>query len=1338
MPLKVYNPTPGVVKVVNNYPQATVKVTQNYGTQQGAPVQQTANPQPQAGSTAVQTTYRPQTTATQQQINAARVSQQWAEQQAAALRAEQERIAYEKLVRKNTFNSTTAAKQNDWKSKVAGAVGLGSTLAQWRSRNQSAKMAQDLNMSASEIEAAVRHFEREATKKIAAFNANPTQEAYDSYIAWVTTQEKFFGDTIQNFNVANATTNANANKPFTGRAATVGRYLTAAGNTIGAPAKKMWDIGMWGISQTERAVNTAKNFVNPNNLRQYYDGTEIKGGSRDLRWAYNASKDQRIVSRSKADEQAQLSRLPKNTGGTNIFGTSTSTGFLRGGMVDKLRIKYGDDLVNLALDPANWIGAGLAAKLATGAKSTKIAGNIGKVVSGAKNWIGKYNKDVPGLSRLPALNKNYVSPSEKMFKLGEQNKLNRELSQQKASWLMDQLGKAKDKNTQFFRDLSVRGKYKNAADELGADLAARAEGLGKQLDPTAVLSWTTRLADKPAWYTSMLQRGVRNGGRITKRDIVRLRSTLPLRDTAFLYKSEKKVRATGAHKIAAAQKQLEKDIQFAVSLGDNQYVADSISSTRFKGRYIPASFTGNTKQSRYDFKRFRKNTQHTYTPRTLAQNMYDRAVNSKYTEKLFGDYRKAEKSLIKDTQVHTDVTRLKQHYTDELGKNIGVNPAGKSGKKYFNQLFGKVGENRGVMRGVIRDLKLQQADKIARDANVEKYKAILQTQKRVKRITGLPNNVWKAAVTVATPAWYVNNAVTNEITGVAAGGLGFLAEQAKHFNPFGKMSRKVANETLPKGVGSNIAEGLGLHSVARMGSAIENAGRIPLFKAMKKQGLTDDEALKVVNNHLFDYKTKNWDRPVKAVLPFWLWSKSLAKLGLTMPLHNPRGASGFNHLNRKLEQDFNAAPSDQTSYIDQSTGQEVQVDRKDKLKGKLKIGDKKWLDTGWLPFTPDRAAQFGINPYIAASGELLSGENKFGDVTTLSKTLTDRTTATRWLASIGAMPGVKKWFSESGYGKMKQGSDPSQSNYDKYLDPNIQQGKNAKAFFGIPGVTTYDPAVNTFRNSMTSFNKEFFAVDWDKAKSEDYNKAMADQKAMAAKYGLTWDQVNQDWSKFDTLTTQNTKKLKDAAYTDQSKFWSDWFPLKGQTNKRNEVVRKYYTEQTAKANPYAKFPVFRGDDGLAKTKDDKLLSPATIKDTTAVNVGGKWFKSQASADKYWAGQAKRKNVVQLGGKFFKNQANADAYAAGQAKKDFWTKYYATNDKKLRAQMLVDNPQFNTNKFTTPTDQAGWDSLKRTIKLNKQNKLRLNVNGFAQREMDMKKLTVPPVRFKKTKKIAFKF
>lgn len=1289
MALKVDN-TPtynGTLKVVNNYPTATVKVVQNYGTQTpNYNPQKTVNPQPQAGAKYVQST------ATPKQINQAQVQAQWAQQQAEALRQEQERLAYEKLQRVNTFKSNVDVKTNDWKAKVAGAVGLGGVLAQWRKRNGAGALSYDLNGSANDIEGARRYLEREMSKRIAEFEKNPTQENYNNLLAWSNQQDQWFGSTIKNFNVANATISDQYNAPFKGKASNFGRTVTALVNTVGAPAKVAWNAGMWAINQPSRLINTAKNYVNPNNLRQYYDGTELKGGSRSLRWAYNASKDQRIVGRSKADEQAQLEQLrqsmARQNGGTNIFGTSTTSGFLRGGSLDRFRIKYGDDLANLALDPVNWIGAGTSVKARTLLGNSKVGTRLSELLKTAKNRF------------TPSLFSEYISPSEKMYKLGQMLNASKRAYTAKAITNNDKANELLKSIQSYFDNVSTYKVAKRGLGKLDKQVKSiDVSSLPKVLDTSYRHGFFADIQNKSDLHKAIFIRAVKNNFRITPTDMLR-----------YVGKNNRKMIGL-----------VKKDLQDYKSISGAWHKADG---TPYRKGYLPSVVTGT-----YD-PRMARNGKGFLQPQDLELALKNREMMSNLGL-ISGKARDLHLRSLKKLQglygTVSDLQKMQKSSMYAMATELGISIKGLTKKKAWDQLAGHSGNNIGMYKSLRRDARLATQDKRLVQQNYDRYIAKLTPEKNKKRLIGAPNAIWKSAVTALTPGWYLNNAITNEIVGGSAGGWRFFAEQLKHLNPLGKSARLAEKGTLPKELYSNVAEGLGLHTVGRFGSKVENSARIPLFKALKKQGLSDNQALKVVNEHLFDYKTRNIDRPIKTLLPFWLWSKGLTKLGGTMWYKNPRGMSGFNILNRKLEQDYNQAQSSNSSYVDDATGQTVTVDRKDKLKGKLKIGKNTWLDTNWLPFTPDRASQFGVSPYVSATGELLSGENKFGKNTSLLKTFSDRTSATRLIEATFRGTGIKKWFSANGYGKEQQGADPTAPNYNKYLDNKPDRTRAIKSFFGVPGVTKYDPNEFTFRNNMQAFNTEFFATNWDKLKQENYADAIQKQKDMAKKYGLTWDQVEQDWGKYDTATSKNTKALKQQSYSDLAQFWNDWYPKKG--NARNDVVRSYYAKSDA--NPYRKFPVLKGNDKIAGTADDKLLSPKTIRDSHAVQVNGKWFKSQASADRYFG--AKR-TAVNVNGKWFKTADSARKYTEAQAKKDFWNKYWGTTDKNERLAMLNANPQYK--KVDLPTTKEGWDLFKAKNKADKQARMR-TLAGFNIIEARTKTLTVAPLKFNRQKKIAFK-
>ena len=1382
MALKVSN-TPsytGTLKVVNNYPTTALKVTQNYGYQRpNYNPQPAVNPQPQAGARYVQSTYRPQTTANQQQINQAKVQQEWARQQAEALRIEQERLAYEKLVRKNTFNSTVNVKTNDWKAKVSGAVGLGGVLNQWRGRDSAIKMGNDLNLSAQEIEQAIKHFERELNRRANDFDKNPTQENYNALLAWYNQQEKFFGDTIQNFNTSLEQVNRQASKPFTGKAVNLGRTVTSLANKIGTPAKVAWNAGLWAVSQPSRLVNTAKNFVNPNNLRMYDDGNELKGGKRDLRWAYNASKDQRIFGRGKADEKAQMERLQKTldrqraNGGTNILGTSTTSGFLRNGEFDRLRILYGDDLANVLADPANWIGAGTVVKGKNAIKTTKFGGKITSkfddILKGAKNKLAptlgkdilpsKFGKSDPK-KLFPTIGGIYRSPREKMFDLAQVFKASKAGLVEKSDKAVRNAKFIGDNLSDFFDNLNSYKLGKTITDTTDKKITDIAGSPYDRAYQSTELrhDFIGKLTQKSGVHKQLFINAIKNGYKIPTIDRLR-----------YIGRQNKVLLS-----------QVKSDVDEYRKMAKEWQIADGIKANRFTRKdrgYLPyvtdAPYNPAIKRKRRgeldinDLEIALKNRE-----LQSALPMQSGIKRSRIVE--------MRKQLYKTLSTGRGIKKQAiQAMSWELGVPLKYRGASKTGKQLFNDFFAKVGNLKGQQRGLYRDANLNMSDKVlgrrwvdgkpvdtgkwitrnghtfyrepgtylqksnstALYENKQRYLAKLNKQHTKKKAIGFPQGIWKALVTVGTPGWYVNNAITNELAGIAGGGLGFLGQQLKHINPLLRTQRKVEKASLPKGVYSEIADGLNLGKAGRFGSAVENSARIPLFKAMKKQGLSDADALKVVNNHLFDYKTHNWDRPVKAVLPFWLWSKNLTKMGATLPFHNPRGANMFRYANDKMNRDYANAPSDQTAYTEDSTGETVEFDRKQKLKGKMRIpGTNKYIDTSWLPFTADRASQYGVNPYISATGEFLSGENKFGDQTSRLNVFTDRTSQTRYLkARFYDQPGIRRWFSKEGYGKEMQGADPTASNYNKYLDPTPNKNRARNAWLGIPNITTYDPSQNVFRNNIAKFNKEYFAIDWDTLRKEDYEGAIAKRDELAKKYGMSWDQVLADWGKYDTSTAKNTKALKESAYSDLNKFWKEWYPLKDRTdinytNARNQVVRDYFGKIHNGQNPYRQYPVLKGNDKIKGTADDKVLTTATVKDNTAVKVGGKWFKSKASADKYFAYRNKKKNVVQSGGKFFKSAESYQRYVAGQAKKDFWTKYYAT-DKAGRRKLLDDNPQYN--QFGTPKNQEEWDRIKALAKLGKKERMR-TISGFAQKEVNMKTFTVPPIKFARTKKIAFKF
>jgi len=1405
MALKVSN-TPsytGTLKVVNNYPATTVKVVQNYGGMQGS----SYNPQPAGAykpqpAKQVQSTYRSQTTANQQQINQARVQQEWARQQAEALRIEQERLAYEKLVRKNTFNSTVDVKKNDWKAKVAGAVGLGGVLSQWRGREGAIKLGNDMNLSHQEIEMAYNHMLRLRDQYQAEYDKDPTEVNWQKLQAQVAGLNKFFLDTTDNYNNTIQSLNQQANKPFTGKAVNIGRTLAPVMEKVTWPVRKAWDITLKASDFVSRPINFIGNLNTPGRTI-YNDDLSSKTLKPGIKNAWNATQTQRNfnnrpwvdIKLTQADKErmfgaeatkkakywAELDGKKINWYGGKSKGDPLKNPELKDRQywLDTLADDYNrshrfyNSIKELALDPLNYFGAGEVILAKNAIKGTKFGGKfstkLDDILKGAKNKLvptlgkdilpSKFGKSDPE-KLFPTIGGIYRSPREKMFDISKVLKASSDTLISKSDIAVNKAKFIGDNLSDFFDNHSSYKIGKKITDTTGKRLEDIAGSPYDRAYQSTELrhDFIGNLTQKSALHQQLFINAVKNGYKIPTIDRLR-----------YIGKQYRPFLA-----------QVKSDVDEYRKMAKEWQKADGIKPNRFTRKdrgYLPY-----VTDAPYDpaLKRKRKGNLDIADLEMALKNRELQSALPMQSGIKRSRIAEMRKQLYKTLSTGRGMKKQAiQAMSWELGVPLKDRGASKSGKQLFNEFFAKVGNLKGQQRGLYRDANLNMTDKVlgrkkvngeyvdtgkwitrkghtfyrepgtylqksnrtALYENKQRYLSKLNKENTKKKVIGFPQGVWKALVTVGSPGWYLNNAVTNELAGIAGGGLGFLGQQLKHINPLLKTQRKVEKALLPKGVYSEIADGLNLGKVGRFGSAVENSARIPLFKAMKKQGLSDADALKVVNNHLFDYKTHNWDRPVKAVLPFWLWSKNLTKMGATLPLHNPRGANMFGYANNKLNSDYANAPSDQTAYKDDSTGLTVDFDRKEKLKGKMRIpGTNKYIDTNWLPFTADRASQFGVNPYISAISEFLSGEDKFGNPTSRLKTFTDRTTQTRYLkARFYDKPGISRYFSPDGYGKEQQGSDPTASNYNKYLDPTPNKNRARNAWLGIPNITTYDPSQNVFRNNIAKFNKEYFAIDWDTLRKEDYEGAIAKRDELAKKYGMSWDQVLADWGKYDTSTAKNTKALKESAYSDLNKFWKEWYPLKDRTdinytNARNQVVRDYYKKIGESRNPFRQYPVLKGDDKIMGTADDKLLSPKTIKDNTAVKVGGKWFKSQASADKYFAYQNKKKNVVQAGGKFFKSAESYQRYVAGQAKKDFWTKYYAT-DKAGRRKLLEDNPQYN--QFGTPKNQEEWDRIKALAKLGKKERMR-TISGFAQKEVNMKTFTVPPIKFARTKKIAFKF
>lgn len=384
----------GKLKVVNNYgtqgsnynPQPT------YNPQKTAPAKvvqpATYNPQKTAPAKKIQNAPAPQVyrkTPQQLKVEADRAAyvrqQQWLAQETARIQREAEAARIREIQRKKMVydakRSNISTKQSGIKARLGQITGL-SKFRDERSQREAAIRYYEENEKYwfPGIEALKTRYEREAArrrqeleKRLNAGDPN-SEKLVNDFNNWSKAQfdeyDREYKDYMKTqadlYSFGSSKVGGNFAKVVRGANTAVQVPLGVAGKTFGALS--------WTAQQPSRVVNTAANFVNPNRLRQYYGGTEKNGGvagagisnTQQLKNAYNASKDQRILAFSKADEAKRLAKL--KTKGVE-------------GKIDRFLIRYADDVSDVVADPLSWFG-GFGAKGAKSIKAPKQFSFLGK------------------------------------------------------------------------------------------------------------------------------------------------------------------------------------------------------------------------------------------------------------------------------------------------------------------------------------------------------------------------------------------------------------------------------------------------------------------------------------------------------------------------------------------------------------------------------------------------------------------------------------------------------------------------------------------------------------------------------------------------------------------------------------------------------------------------------------------------------------------------------------------------------------------------------------------------------------------------------------------------
>lgn len=564
-----------------------------------------------------------------------------------------------------------------------------------------------------------------------------------------------------------------------------------------------------------------------------------------------------------------------------------------------------------------------------------------------------------------------------------------------------------------------------------------------------------------------------------------------------------------------------------------------------------------------------------------------------------------------------------------------------------------------------------------------------------------PTKLWKKSVLKYRPAWYVNNELYNTQAAVLAGGARALYEKGRMLSP--RYFKKAMDEA-PKEVASNISKEVGTSGrLNRFATRQENWSRVAAYRAAKAKGLTHEQALKRVNRYLFDYKTRNWERPIKAVVPFWQFQKNVAKAAAVMPADRPLWAEAYHRLDTYQQQQFNTDFNTTVPELKKLgyTDAEIEKFRQDNAKyyaGKLKIGGK-YYTTPFNAFSDKQMSQLGFNPYLAAAGETADSVDSFGKTVKGQDASWWRRLASKFpQADLGiqakkaldVQAGRSKpdatWIGQpghEGYGltKQKQGYDKSKANYVASMDPRSKLGKQALSFLGKPSDLAFDKTKFMTSKRLQKATQTYFSTDWDKVtKDKGYAEMQKEQAAMFKKYGLTADAFFKGvLAKYDTEQTKSIKAEKEAAANANKSLFAEYAAQpKGTRNlwatkKLKQLVDSGYFDK----NPFLKSFDWITPTTVAKAaKQQRYLDykPSQKKlDFEKAKASGNWTSYH---QKY--GWKSGKQGVQVAGKWYKTQesaAKASAY-------NFWQQYYAA-DKAERARLLAENPQYDTRKDWTP-------------------------------------------------------
>lgn len=607
-----------------------------------------------------------------------------------------------------------------------------------------------------------------------------------------------------------------------------------------------------------------------------------------------------------------------------------------------------------------------------------------------------------------------------------------------------------------------------------------------------------------------------------------------------------------------------------------------------------------------------------------------------------------------------------------------------------------------------------------RERIVSEYNLRMQTSKNkvakmerwakspINRVRSLsPMRLWKKSVLAWRPAWTVNNIGYNTQASVLAAGPRALVEQAKMLNP--RYAMRVRHD-LPHDVYSNLGkEFYQKGKLNRFYSGVENTPRIAAYKVLREKGFSHEESLKRVNRYMLNYTTKNWERPLKAVMPFWSFQKGVAKAASTMPFDRPAYAVAYNRLDRyqqdAFERDFGSlVPELQKLGYSESEIQKFKETTSKYYAGKLKIG-KRYFNTPFNAFSEKGLTSVGANPFLAAVAESVDSVDSFGrpisgdEASLLRRLITKfpqaelgRRGYSAWRVEKGLDKPSKTYIGKpgsQGFGltKEKQGYDSSKTTYVDSMDPRKGLKEDLWAFAGKPRTTVFDKPKFIEAKKLQRVTAEYFAssAKWDEL---DYNEGEIQRKVFFKRFGMTADDFYKGvLARYDTEHTKKIKSEKERAGKLNKSLFDEY--AKVPQGQRNMWATKKLRELNAAgyfdSNPYLKSFKWVNKDTAARADRQAAWLNKT---PSAKSVAYKEAKRTGDWTEYRKrfGDRRKSSPYTYAGKFFKTSDSMEKFKA----MEFW-KRYGDATQEERKKLLLENPQYNTRKDWTPAMWSAWKS-----------------------------------------------